>query len=98
MTDLRDCSKSSHSAPSHAAAPAARPAHLLSGTGRTLLAVRQRILIVEDDCDLAATMAIGLERAGYDVAIASDPEHALQALAVMPDSWSLVIADHHLLG
>ena len=95
MTDL--CNKPSRSSPSHAAAPAAPPAFPLSGTDRTLpSAERQRILIVEDDGVLAAAMAIGLERAGYDAAIASDPEQALQALAVMPDSWSVVITDHQL--
>ena len=56
----------------------------------------ERILIVEDDCELAASMAIGLERAGYAVAVASDPEEALAAIADMPDGWGVVISDHDL--
>jgi len=44
------------------------------------MAAREKILIVDDDRDLVATLRLVLERAGYDVAEANDPEAALVAV------------------
>jgi PAS domain S-box-containing protein len=56
----------------------------------------ERILIVEDDVDLVEALALGLERAGYEVAVARCPEDALQAIRQQRGRWRLVITDHDL--
>jgi two-component system alkaline phosphatase synthesis response regulator PhoP len=44
------------------------------------MAAREKILIVDDDRDLVATLRLVLEKAGYDVAEANEPEAALAAV------------------
>ena len=53
-----------------------------------------RILLVDDDDDFADMLTAGLERLGYEVAIANHPEQALSAFREDPDLWDLVITDH----
>jgi PAS domain S-box-containing protein len=60
------------------------------------VAGEERILIVEDDADVADGMAIGLERAGYEVVVATDADEALQLVRELPDGWGAMIVDHRL--
>lgn len=55
----------------------------------------QRVLLVEDDVDLSACLALVLEEANYLVTVASDGEAALQACAEGP---ALALVDIHLPG
>jgi PAS domain S-box-containing protein len=56
-----------------------------------------RLLLVEDDADVAASMATSLADAGYDVAVAEDGETALAILRAGPLP-SLMIVDLGLRG
>ena len=56
----------------------------------------EKLLIVEDDLDLLDALALGLERAGYEVTTARNAEEALQALRSDLVSWRLVITDQDL--
>ena len=57
----------------------------------TQLQGRERILLVDDERELADMLSIGLERLGYAVAVATDPAEALGALAEEPDAWDVVV-------
>ncbi|MEZ4221132.1 MAG: response regulator transcription factor [Polyangiaceae bacterium] len=52
---------------------------------------RKRILLVEDDESITLGLSMNLEAEGYDVVVAADGEHALQA--VESDGFSLVVLD-----
>ncbi|MBV8165499.1 MAG: PAS domain-containing protein [Alphaproteobacteria bacterium] len=58
----------------------------------------ERVLLVDDDCDMADMLAIGLERLGYAVTSCYDPHEALDLFAAEPDTWQLVITDHAMPG
>jgi len=53
----------------------------------------ERILIVDDDVDVADMLSIGLVRLGYEVAAVNDPVEALATFSQDPDSWDLAILD-----
>jgi len=57
-----------------------------------------RILMVDDDTDVLESMALGLERQGFEVRSFSDPLAALAALKRNPAEFDLVIADRIMPG
>ena len=54
------------------------------------------ILVVDDDPGVCAFLQAGLQRAGYDVEIASDGQIALEMLK--ENTYQLVLMDIHLPG
>jgi CheY-like chemotaxis protein len=59
---------------------------------------RERILIVDDEPDLADMLAIGLERLGYEVASSNESREALQAFREDPTAWDVLVADQVMPG
>jgi CheY-like chemotaxis protein len=53
----------------------------------------ERVLIVDDDVDVADMLLIGLERLGYAVAAVNDPVEALATFRKGPDDWDIAILD-----
>jgi PAS domain S-box-containing protein len=53
----------------------------------------ERVLIVDDDVDVADMLSIGLERLGYAVAAVNDPVQALATFRAGPDNWDIAIVD-----
>jgi DNA-binding NtrC family response regulator len=58
----------------------------------------ERILVVDDDADLAQVLTIGLNRYGYEVLSLSDPLKALKLFDDLPERWDLVISDQVMPG
>jgi PAS domain S-box-containing protein len=57
------------------------------------MAGTERVLIVDDDVDVADMLSIGLERLGYEVAAVHDPLEALEAFCEDPAHWDVAILD-----
>jgi hypothetical protein len=57
-----------------------------------------RIIVVDDERDLADATAIGLRRLGYQAVAFSDPKEALQRFSDHPDQWRAIISDHRMPG
>jgi PAS domain S-box-containing protein len=53
----------------------------------------ERILVVDDDPDLAETLTVGLHRYGYEVLSLTDPTDALRVFREEPERWDLVVSD-----
>jgi signal transduction histidine kinase len=53
----------------------------------------ERVLIVDDDIDVADMLSIGLARVGYEVAVSNDPLEALEAFTEDPQGWDIAIID-----
>ncbi|HWE75178.1 MAG TPA: ATP-binding protein [Stellaceae bacterium] len=53
----------------------------------------ERVLIVDDDIDVADMLSIGLARIGYEVAVSNDPVEALEAFTEDPNGWDVAIID-----
>ncbi|HEX4195317.1 MAG TPA: ATP-binding protein [Stellaceae bacterium] len=53
----------------------------------------ERVLIVDDDVDVADMLSIGLARVGYEVAVSNDPLEALEAFTEDPQGWDIAIID-----
>ncbi len=73
-----------------AAAPAVPSVTAKKGEGR--------IIVVDDERDLADATAIGLRRLGYQAVAFSDPKEALQRFSDQPDQWRAIISDHRMPG
>jgi CheY-like chemotaxis protein len=58
----------------------------------------ERVLIVDDEPDIADMLAIGLERLGYETVGVSDPLEALAAFTEQPDAFDVVITDQVMPG
>jgi PAS domain S-box-containing protein len=56
------------------------------------------VLLVDDDRNLADATAIGLERLGYRVVTANDPNQAISIFAEAPDRWTAVVSDQTMPG
>jgi CheY-like chemotaxis protein len=54
---------------------------------------KERILIVDDEPDLADMLSIGLTRLGYEAVGATDPLEALEAFQEDPRAWDIVVTD-----
>ncbi|MGE0815281.1 MAG: ATP-binding protein [Vicinamibacterales bacterium] len=76
-----------------AGGPAAPAAHApaIDGRGR-------RLLIVDDEPDVARVVAEGLRRLGYEVTAASDPHEALAAFNAAPAAYDAVLSDLSMPG
>jgi signal transduction histidine kinase len=53
----------------------------------------ERILIVDDEADIAESIAIALARLGYETAPVFDPVEALELLSEEPEAWDVIISD-----
>jgi signal transduction histidine kinase/ActR/RegA family two-component response regulator len=58
----------------------------------------ERILIVDDEPDIADMLAIGMERLGYETVGVNDPLEALAAFTEQPDAFDIVITDQVMPG
>src|SRR6266542_1046514 len=77
--------------------PGARPGHLdsfLNGWAATISAMR--VLVVEDEVDLADAVARGLRREGYAVDVAYDGDEALDKLSI--NEYDVICLDLNLPG
>jgi len=77
--------------PLHPAKPPARET-------RALLDGRERVLIVDDEADLADMLSIGLRRLGYDAVAMTDPLAALALFEEDPDAWQAIVTDDMMPG
>lgn len=59
---------------------------------------RRRILLVDDDLDLADATALGLQRADYDVVTFNDPVLAIEQYGADPQGWFAIISDQDMPG
>ncbi len=59
---------------------------------------RRRILLVDDDLDLADATALGLQRADYDVVTFNDPVLAIEQYGANPQGWFAIISDQDMPG
>ncbi len=59
-------------------------------------ALPRRILVVDDETDVADAMRALLERSGHRVAVAEDPLRALALLRQAPDGFDLLISDRNM--
>jgi PAS domain S-box-containing protein len=57
------------------------------------LSGHERVLVVDDDPDLAEALKVGLHRYGYDVLSLTDPADALRVFSEEPERWDLVVSD-----
>jgi signal transduction histidine kinase/ActR/RegA family two-component response regulator len=53
----------------------------------------ERVLVIDDDANLAEILCVGLGRLGYRSAALSDPEQALAAFIARPTDWDVVVCD-----
>lgn len=53
----------------------------------------ERVLVVEDEADIADCLTIGLERLGYKVRAFNNPLDAIAEFQKMPSAWDIVISD-----
>jgi len=62
---------------------------------------RERVLVIDDEPDMADMLTIGLDRLGYDTAACTDPREALAAFEADPKAWDVVLCDQvmpHIKG
>jgi nitrogen-specific signal transduction histidine kinase/CheY-like chemotaxis protein len=59
---------------------------------------KERILIVDDEADIADMLSIGLERLGYETVSVTDPKVALAAFEEDPMAFDLVVTDQTMPG
>ncbi len=65
-------------------------------TVRSALEGTEKVLIVDDDIDLAEVLAAGLEQLGYNVVAFSDPLEALAAIRQSVDGFDVLVTDHFM--
>jgi signal transduction histidine kinase/ActR/RegA family two-component response regulator len=58
----------------------------------------ERVLIVDDERDIADMLVIGLERLGYETVGVNDPLEALAAVAEDPDAFDVMVTDQVMPG
>ncbi|HWY62433.1 MAG TPA: ATP-binding protein [Rhizomicrobium sp.] len=59
---------------------------------------KERVLIVDDEADIADMLSIGLERLGYETVSVNDPREALAAFTEDPLAFDIVVTDQVMLG
>jgi PAS domain S-box-containing protein len=82
--------------PLHAGAPAKPQAE--PGTEAVQVRRTGRVLVIDDEEDVAAVTALALERLGFDAAYEVDPAAALEALESAPFDWDAVVTDQLMPG
>jgi CheY-like chemotaxis protein len=55
-----------------------------------------RVLIVDDEADVADMLSIGLERLGYATVAVQDPLSALEAIEEDPSAFDTLLTDLHM--
>ena len=65
---------------------------------QTIDGARERVLIVDDEADLADMLSIGLGRLGYDAVAMTDPLAALALFEKDPQAWQAVVTDDMMPG
>ena len=72
----------------------------LASNARTIgtLSGHERILVIDDEQDIADVVSIGLERLGYEVATVQDPAEAMEIFKEDPEAWDVVISDQVMPG
>jgi signal transduction histidine kinase/CheY-like chemotaxis protein len=58
----------------------------------------ERLLIVDDEADIADMLSIGLERLGYETVSVTDPKVALAAFEEDPSAFDMIITDQMMPG
>lgn len=81
--------------PAAAIAPVAASA---STPGSDIPRGRERVLVVDDERQVADMLAHALERLGYDVAACESGDEALEVLSECPDAFDLIISDQMMPG
>jgi two-component system, OmpR family, copper resistance phosphate regulon response regulator CusR len=79
-------------------APAGRIAMDVGGRIRETRGMESRILVVEDDAEIADSLVRGLGEEGFDVEHAPDGESARRWLVDVEREWDLIILDWWLPG
>lgn len=72
------------------AAPVEEPAATSSLQGT------EKVMVVDDDIDLAEALTSGLAQLGYDAVAFEDPLTALAALRQHPDDFDVLVTDHFM--
>jgi DNA-binding NtrC family response regulator len=54
---------------------------------------KERVLVVDDEVDVADSLAIALQRLGYEAVPVYGPEEALAAVSAAPLAWDVVVTD-----
>ncbi|WP_193369509.1 PAS domain-containing hybrid sensor histidine kinase/response regulator [Pelagibius marinus] len=58
----------------------------------------ERVLVVDDDPDLAQVLTTGLRRCGYEVMCFTSPHEAFRTVRETPESWDFVVSDQVMPG
>jgi PAS domain S-box-containing protein len=53
----------------------------------------ERVLVVDDEVDVADGLALSLARLGYEVTMLTNPQHALEKIQTDPLAWDVLISD-----
>jgi PAS domain S-box-containing protein len=59
---------------------------------------RERVLVIDDDVDLADVLVIALKRLGYSAQAINDPAEAIAAIRRDPFAWDVIITDQVMPG
>ena len=59
---------------------------------------RERVLLVDDEVDITDTVAMGLDRLGYETLAVNDPLEALEVFQADPEAWDIVVLDELMPG
>jgi two-component system, cell cycle sensor histidine kinase and response regulator CckA len=76
-------------------------ASTMATSDKKALGGHERVLIVDDDPDMADMLTIGLGRLGYRTATCNDPRDAISLIERDPAAWDVVISDQvmpHIKG
>ncbi len=81
-------------------AAGARPAPAEGAAGASPAATHgtERVLIVDDDIDVAEAMMAGLKQLGYSATVFDDPQAALAAIRRAPDAYDVLVTDQGMPG
>ncbi len=74
----------------------AAPAPKMTSAVKKGLRGHERVLIVDDESDLAEALAIALGRLGYETAPIFHPLEALEIFSEDPNAWDIVISDQSM--
>ena len=75
-----------------------KAAQVANGQMMGAVSGHERILVVDDEQDVADVVSIGLDRLGYEVATVQDPAEAVEIFKEDPNAWDVVISDQVMPG